>query len=638
MKTLYKKFVKFLCVIACGVMLTVSCTDYLNMAPEVNLTEKDVFGTFQKYQGFVEDLYQCVVDLTLTGSVAEGGWNFGLDEGIMTDTRQLSYYFEKGNYWAWTQTNYSPYSGRVQSPDNGGSGGGRGYWRSGWYGIRKANIAIRNIGMFQMDGSALAQQQHDVLLGQAYFFRAYLHFEILRHWGHIAYIDTVWNASDLIEPNPLPYQECAARIDADLDKAIALLPESWDAVDFLPGQATSSKNAGRVTKGSAWAIKGMNALYAGSPLMATDAASPNNPDSTKFDVEQMKKAAAAYGEVINLSNASIAGGNNKGGYDLELWQDYHKNFWNSDGTAINGKEVVWTYPNTQTKRWNYADMYVDAFAWGTYFGPTQNYVENFGMVNGLPLADAASGYNPNDPFKNRDPRYYYNIMSDGDRLVVNPTASWTNYTNVEFFIGGLSRSSNCSLTGYGYHKFYSIYWNPSDNKWSSNTSMYDVPLVRLAGVLLEYAEAVNEAYGPGGKAPNCSLSAIDAVNKVRSRVMCPPYTNSYPELYDIQKGGTALPNVAAKYTASKELFREIIRKERAVELAFEGKRWDDARRWGVASSLKYREKYELQFDKGHTYFKKVLYSTSVFEPKHWWLPFQTQQVALYPAFKQNPGW
>jgi hypothetical protein len=164
-------------------------------------------------------------------------------------------------------------------------------------------------------------------------------------------------------------------------------------------------------------------------------------------------------------------------------------------------------------------------------------------------------------------------------------------------------------------------------------------LVRLAGVLLEYAEAMNEAFGPnGGKSATYPLTAVEAVNMVRARVMCPPYTNSYPELYDVQKGGTPLPPVDAKYTASKELFREIIRKERAVELAFEGKRFDDARRWGVASSLKYREKYELQFDKDHTYFKRLLYSTSVFEPKHWWLPFPTKQVALYPAFKQNPGW
>jgi hypothetical protein len=58
----------------------------------------------------------------------------------------------------------------------------------------------------------------------------------------------------------------------------------------------------------------------------------------------------------------------------------------------------------------------------------------------------------------------------------------------------------------------------------------------------------------------------------------------------------------------------------------------------VADQLKYREKWELQFDKGHTYFKKNLLLTSVFEPKHWWLPFPVNQVALYPAFKQNPGW
>jgi hypothetical protein len=573
------------------------------MAPEINVTEKDVFGTFDKFQGFIEDIYQCTVDITLNGGVAENNWNFGLDEGVMTDTRMMSSYFEKGDYWKWQNGNYSPYSGTVRSPRGNEANTDRGYWNSGWYGIRKANMAIQNIGLLADDGSQRAKQEHDVLLGQAYFFRAYLHFEILRHWGHIAYIDTVYNASDVIEPNPLPYQECAAKIDQDLKKAAQLLPANWDTITFVPGQATASKNGVRVTKGSAYAIMGMNALYAGSPLMATDATRPNNPDSTYFDAEWMKKSAEAYGEVLKLSKLpGIAGATGQGGYDLEKWQDYHYNFWSLDGRSMTGKEVIWTYPNTRTKRWCYGDFYIDAFAWGTFLGPTQNYVENFGMVNGLPLADPASGYNSADPWKNRDPRFYYNIMYDGQKIIVNPKASWANYEYVQFFMGGLSRSSNCSLTGYGYHKFYGITCNPSDNLWGP--LIYDVPLVRLAGVLLEYAEAMNEAFGPnGGKSATYPLTAVEAVNIVRARVMCPPYTNSYPELYDVQKGGTPLPPVDAKYTASKELYRETIRKERAVELAFEGKRFNDARRWGVASSLKYREKYELQFDKDHTYFK-----------------------------------
>jgi len=637
MKTKYKILIKYLGVSTLGFLLATSCTQYLDVAPQVNITDADVFGTFKKFQGFMEDCYQCVVDPTLGGAGAECNWNYGLDEGIMSasDQRMLSTAFEKGNYTAWTQTNYSMFAGQTVTPINGyanNTGGRKGYWGSGWYGIRKANLAIKNIGLL-VNGT---QEERDLILGQAYFFRAYFHYEILRNWGHIAYIDTVWGAADVIQPPILSYAECAAKIDADLRKAIPLLPANWD--NTVAGGQTAGQNAVRVTKGAAWAIIGLNALYAASPLMSQDATSPNNPDSTKFDIDQCKVAAEAYGEVLKLAVPSVAGGDGSGGYDLELWKDYHYNFWSLDGQTQTRKEIVWTYPNTQSKRWNYGDQILQQLgAWGTYYSPTANYVENFGMVNGLPLGDPDNGYKSARPWDNRDPRFYYNIVKDSDRAVINPPANAVQYTWVQMFIGGWARSADNSNTGYGYKKFYGRGCNGYDSKWGGNF-YYDIPIERLAGVLLEYAEMVNEAYGPTGKSLNCPLTAIDAVNKVRNRVMCPPYTNTYPDLYDFQVGGTPLPNVDAKYTATKEIFRETIRKERAVELAFESKRWFDARRWGVANALKYREKYRLDYDAGHTYFNRLLSVTSVFEPKHWWLPFKTKDASLYPEFKQNPGW
>jgi hypothetical protein len=141
--------------------------------------------------------------------------------------------------------------------------------------------------------------------------------------------------------------------------------------------------------------------------------------------------------------------------------------------------------------------------------------------------------------------------------------------------------------------------------------------LRLAEVYLNYAEAVNEAFGPTGSIPG-GITAAAAVNFVRARA--------------------GVPNVDQRYLNSKEEFREIVRQERAVELAFEGHRWNDIRRWHVAHLPRYKEKYYLEFDKGHTYFKKYLYATSIFEEKHYWLPFEVNQVTLYPGFQQNPGW
>lgn len=86
---------------------------------------------------------------------------------------------------------------------------------------------------------------------------------------------------------------------------------------------------------------------------------------------------------------------------------------------------------------------------------------------------------------------------------------------------------------------------------------------------------------------------------------------------------------------------ELMR-ERAVELAFEGLRWHDLRRWNVAGDKKYKEKTVLDFDRGSDgkpiNMRERIVVTRVFEKKHNWLPLPTNQVNLYPAFGQNPGW
>jgi hypothetical protein len=252
--------------------------------------------------------------------------------------------------------------------------------------------------------------------------------------------------------------------------------------------------------------------------------------------------------------------------------------------------------------------------WSSYAGPTQNYIEYFGMANGLPITDPASGYDPNNPWVNRDPRFAYNVIVDGDRLIKNTVNA---DTWAQFYLGGRHRSVADSKTGFGHRKFYHLTCNPFDNGWG-NGFFFESPQMRLADIYLMYAEAANEAYGPTTAPPGGGPTAEAALNVIRTRA--------------------GVPNVAAQYVASKEVFRETVRLERCMELAFESHRWYDLRRWHIADDLKYRDKYELQFDKDHTYFKKVLQVTTVFDAKHWWLPFPVAQVSLYDGFKQNPGW
>jgi hypothetical protein len=103
-----------------------------------------------------------------------------------------------------------------------------------------------------------------------------------------------------------------------------------------------------------------------------------------------------------------------------------------------------------------------------------------------------------------------------------------------------------------------------------------------------------------------------------------------------------VPAVDARYTGSKDAFMGELIRERAVELAFEGLRWHDLRRWNLAGEKKYKEKTVVDFDRGANgkpiNLRERVVVTRVFDKKHNWLPLPTDQVNLYPTFGQNPGW
>lgn len=593
---MYKSIFKYTGALLLGLCLATSCEDYLDQSPEAAITENDVFSKFVTFQGYVDDIYQCVVDETL-GTDAHTNWNFS-DDVIEDRGDALSSMFDQGNYMSgWQHWKSSQFWGDLGYPNNNStsSKGKKGYWQSGWYGIRKANTALQNLDKLT-NGT---QEERDLIAGQAYFFRAYFHFEIMRSWGGVAYIDTVFSPTDEIRLPRLSYRECAMKAAEDFRKAAELLPASWD--ETQPGQNTLGQNAGRVTKGAALAYLGKNLLYAASPLM--NGVSTGN---YAYDEALCAEAAEAFQDVIELAN--------QGYHGLETWADYKNNFYTLNAQVPLGKEIIFNNPIYMYKRWNYGEHTLQAMGgWGMYASPTANYVENFGMANGLPIGEADSGYDPLNPWDNRDARFYYNIVKGGDRLVqnFNNADTWA-----EFHVGGRHRNPNNSVSGYGHQKFKPAIANRFDNGWNGSGFYYECPQMRLADVYLMYAEAVNEAFGPDGSVAG-GLTATEAVNVVRNRA--------------------TVPDVDARFS-SKESFREVIRQERAVELAFESHRWFDLRRWYVAHLPQYREKYVLEYDKAQTYFQKKLYNTIVFEEKHYWLPFAIGQVTLYPQFEQNPGW
>ena len=197
-------------------------------------------------------------------------------------------------------------------------------------------------------------------------------------------------------------------------------------------------------------------------------------------------------------------------------------------------------------------------------------------------------------------------------------------------------SANASRTGYYTQKLVPHQANKFDGmyNWSGALHVY-LPYMRLADIYLMYAEACAAVGGAGGKSDKFFKTAEDAINTLRDRV--------------------GEGHVSAKYTSDKNRFMDEVRRERAVELAFEGFRFNDLQRWLLLTESPYTKKTSQEFyraesddyftnkdndprDARVTNWHEEPILERVYGTKHYWFPLLDNDVYLYEEFQQNPGW
>lgn len=608
-----------------------SCKKYLDRPLNVDIDPTEAFESFRNFQGFTEELYSAIPMMTRIGS--HNNWNFGDDEmWEPTETRLLAYNIDQGDYWGWQNAIFGSWFKNGGDPANTTDKGTKGnLWGLAWYSIRKANIGLDNLDLLQA-----TDEEKRLIEGQLYFFRGWYHFMLMQYWGGLPYIDMVLPPDQAPRVTRLNYQQTADKVAADLRKAAELLPVDWDQV--AAGAPTKGANNRRINKIMALGFLGKNLLLAGSPLM--------NQESTgnaSYNAEYCKKAADVLGEVLQLVETT-------GRYELAPFSQYSQIFYKYANTAdpIPGlKEAIFLESTVDPLgwRWNqvndYRPMTINPSGIKCY--PTANYVNNYGMANGLPIVDAVqadpeSGYDPEFPWRGRDPRFYHDIMFDGERCVNNTGAVGNNAQRIyaSLFTGGLFRTDNPTkyvFTGYMLSKFVSKLMNDYDGFRENNSLV--LSFLRLSDLYLMYAEAASEGYNsPMGKAPGYSKTAVDAINFVRDRP------------------GLGVGHVAAKFLTSQEAFRPEYRRERAVELAFEGHRFTDLRRWLQLIERPYTYKMGIEFNRVtpdvQVYadpknarvrnFRMTTLFERKFTARHYWFPFIIGDVNIYKDFPQNPGW
>ena len=620
------KFVLMSALAVAGTLGTTSCKDYLDKAPETDYEATDPYKNFTNFQGFIEEIYDCIPIVSNNKNAGHTCFNYGEDEyWEPQELRMQAKSVDDGDFWAWTTAyyGYPNNQGSVPGTDRNDKGN---LWGLAWYAIRKCNEGIANLNVF--NGTP---EERDLIEGQLYFFRGWFHFMLMEWWGGMPYIDTVL-PPDVNPTLPrLTWQECAEKCVADFDHAAPLLPIDWD--DTTAGKVTMGRNDTRINQIMCLAYKAKTLLWAGSPLMNWASGG-----SREYNQEYCQRAADAFGETLNLIEST-------GRYALAPFDQYNDIFLvHNSGGRLNGLDEAIFRENLlqwdSRWRWNMVNDYrpQSIEASGIKVFPTANYVNYFGMQNGYPLpeditqADNESGYDPTHPWKGRDPRFYKIIMFDGMQYKSGNKGAGTT---VHLYTGGAdteeANPNKGCFTGYMNMKFCPQLFNTTDGYKENNIVI--LSLMRLADVYMMYAEAAAVGYGsPQGKSANYSLTAEQALNKIRDRA--------------------GVEHVLPQFLTNTETFLSEVRRERAVELAFEGFRFMDLRRWMLLTQRPYTLKTKIEFDRAdpdnynydapeenaiRNLREEVLVERN-YTDRHYWYPLYRDDVQMYEGFGQNPGW
>ena len=590
--------------------LAISCKKgFLDQVPNDRLTLNETFTNRATALKFLNNVYNGVPDEFSQRFAARasnaGVWTGGSDEG------EYLWDFVESN-----SMNIGNWDANTVFVNN--------YWRNFYRGIRASSYFMANIDKVTQDITPQLSVQYKA---EARALRAMFYFYLVRLYGPVILVgDQVIEPDAPSEAVRLPrssFDECITYITTELQAAAADLPTT----------PTNDDNYGRITKPIALAFRAQALLLAASPLYNgnTDMASLKSKDGKQLvsqtaDPNKWKIAADAYKAYLTQfvpGTFDLFRKNGSGGvFDPYLsCRDVFLTDWNS--------EVIFARPGSSLASRQYemtpyhSGQNSDSRASGG-LGATQNQVDAYFMNNGKSITDPTSGYmttgntlykapgspiatNTYNQWVNREPRFYVNITYNG--------SVWLNTNNgniiTELFANGnsgrITGGGDYCPTGYIVRKAMGL------GKW--DISNRPVILYRLANVYLDYAEALNEST-PG------DADVLKYVNLIRDRAGVPVY------------GSANLP-----VPAGQVAMREVIRKERRVELSFENVRYFDTRRWKIAEQTDNGPIYGLSISKNlPDFLTPVPFETRVFTKRHYLFPIPANDVNSDNLMVQNPGW
>ena len=501
-------------------------------------------------------------------------------------------------------------------------------WDGRYHAIQYCNLMLENCDKVEWAYSSkvLNQMFCDNYKGNAYALRGLHMFYLLRaHAGMVdgqlmgvpIHLSSENSKSDFNLPRNT-FKECVDQIMSDFDEALKYLPEQYVDVDengvpakYVQQGATNdtyNHALGSIHRGK---IDG-RIISAFKAQLAIMAASPAYASANVMSYEDAAKYAADCLQKFGGLDAIDPNGWN--------WFANTKMIDNLGATSDNPKEIIWR-ANVSKSHSLESDNYPPSLFGSGKINPTQNLVDAFPMANGYPISDPNSEYDAKDPYANRDPRLKAYILCNGDKI--GATDGVVNTAADSKTIDGLNRENGKSTkTGYYMRKLLrsDVNLNPS----STTDMMHLTARIRTTEILLDYAEAANEAQGPKANVGGANYSAYDVIKAIRERAGLGEFGED-PYLDECAQ--------------SKDKMRELIRNERRLELCFENHRFWDLRRW-KANLNEAAKGINITTDEttGAFVYKTFEAEERKYSDYMYYGPIPYSEILKYSNLKQNEGW
>ena len=508
-------------------------------------------------------------------------------------------------------------------------------WNGCKAGIQYVNLFLQKVEDVDWAPSAVSKQNMfvDRLKGEAFGLRAIFYYFLLQAHGGYAADGKLYGVPLLTKPEDASsdfnqpratFADCVKQIYADCDSAMALLPMDYGDIKTseaipekylkLGAQITGynlvfgTKSRNLVSAKIAEAVKAQTALLAASPAF--------REQSGVSSAEAATLCANVLKRIGGLEGFDPTG------------NTWYKNTKMLEPSAAEMPEILWRADRSKDATQE-RSCYPPSLDGNGAVNPSQNLVDAFPMRSGKPITDPNSGYDPQNPYTNRDPRLAEAVIYNGMKFKNKVIITGTYPAEKGVTDDNLNSISTSTRTGYYMKKLLRNDVSPLSSSLIEQQHVY--PRIRYTEIFLAYAEAANDAWGPKADPTGIGFTAYDVIKLIRQRAgLGKDFMGQ-----DLPEGDAYLEDCAS----SQAKMTDLIRNERRLELCFENKRFWDMRRWLLPLDEAVNGMKIDSSKSGELKYTKIFVEDRKYDNSYQcYGPIPRSEILRWSNLKQNKGW